>query len=179
MTVRAKVETIHPNDELGAKRNFILQQGLTEPGSATCAVQYSALHFQPRLIGLYLVVAVILQSPLMFFALAVVLLWSALLPRLNPFDALHNLTLARSTGITLTSAPGPRRFAQFLAGSFALTIGMLLVLGWRTTAFVVEGIFVFAVGALVFGSFCLGSFVFHVVRGRIGFAKRTIPWARQ
>ena len=177
MTVRAKVETIHPTDELGAKRNFILQQGLTEPISATCAVQYSALHFQPRLIGLYLIVAAILQSPLMFFALAVVLWGSALLPRLNPFDALYNWTFARSTGITLTSAPGPRRFAQFLAGSFALTIGVLLVLGWRTTAFVVEGIFILAVAALVFGSFCLGSFVFHVVRGRISFAKRTLPWA--
>jgi Domain of unknown function (DUF4395) len=106
-----------------------------------------------------------------------VLWWSALVPRLNPFDALYNWTLARPGGITLTSAPPPRRFAQFLAGSFALTIGLSLALGWRTTAFIIEAFFLVAVGALVVGGFCLGSFVFHVLCGRTRFAKRTLPWA--
>ncbi|MCA1612435.1 MAG: hypothetical protein ABR610_06380 [Thermoanaerobaculia bacterium] len=32
--------------------------------------------------------------------------------------------------------------------------------------------------AQVFGGFCLGSFVFHLIRGRGKFAKRTLPWAR-
>lgn len=177
MTLRPDVQSTHPSGEPDPKRNFILQQGLCEPAAGTCARQYSALLFQPWLIGLYLVVAVILQAPLMFFALAAVLWWSALAPRLNPFDALYNWTLARSGGITLTPAPAPRRFAQFLAGSFALTIGVSLALGWRTTAFVVEGLFIVAVGALVFGGFCLGSFVFHVLCGRSRFAKRTLPWA--
>src|SRR5947207_12430470 len=101
-----------------AKRNFILQQGLDEPEAATCPIQYSALLFQPRLIGLTVIIATILQAPLVFFGLAAVLWWSAIFPRLNPFDALYNSTLARSSGVTLTSAPAPRRFAQFLAGSF-------------------------------------------------------------
>ena len=35
-----------------------------------------------------------------------------------------------------------------------------------------------AVAALVFGRFCLGSFVYHVVRGRITFAVETLPWRR-
>jgi hypothetical protein len=121
------------------------------------------------------VVAAILQAPVLFFALAVVLWWSALAPRRNPFDALYNRTLARLGGITLT--PAPRRFAQFMAGSFALAIGVSLALGSRTTAFVLDGFFIVAVGALVFGGFCLGSFVFHLVCGRAAFAKRTLPWA--
>ena len=177
MTLRPKVQSTHPSGEPDTKRNFILQQGLCEPAAGTCALQYSALLFQPRLIGLYLVVAVILQAPILFFALASVLWWSALVPRLNPFDALYNWILARPSGITLTSAPAPRRFAQFLAGSFALTIGFSLALGWRTTAFVLEGFFLVAFGALLFGGFCLGSFVFHVLCGRARFAKRTLPWA--
>jgi hypothetical protein len=159
------------------KRNFILQQGLCEPAAETCPLQYSALLFQPRLIGLWLVAAVILQAPLGFFALAAVLWWSALFPRFNPFDALYNWTLARRGGLTLTAAPAPRRFAQALAGLFALTIGVSLSLGWRTIALVIEGFFIVAVGALAFGGFCLGSFVFHVVGGRADFAKRTLPWA--
>jgi hypothetical protein len=160
-----------------AKRNFILQQGLCEPAAETCPLQYSALLFRPRLIGLWLVAAVILQAPLGFFALAAVLWWSALAPRLNPFDALYNWTLARRGGPTLTAAPAPRRFAQALAGLFALAIGVSLTLDWRTIALVIEGFFIVAVGALAVGGFCLGSFVFHLVCGRADFAKRTLPWA--
>src|SRR5205807_10385679 len=143
----------------------------------SCPLQYSALLFQPRLVGLSVVVAVILQTPLLFFALAAVLWWSALASRLNPFDALYNWILARRSGTTLTSAPTPRRFAQFLAGTFALAIGVSLALGWRVAAFVLEGLFIVAIGALVFGGFCLGSFVFHLLRGHADFAKRTLPWA--
>jgi hypothetical protein len=176
MTLGANTQPAHPSGASDAKRNFILQQGLCEPAAETCAPQYSALLFQPRLVGLSVVVATILQAPLVFFALAAVLWWSALAPRLNPFDALYNSILRRPGGSTLTPAPAPRRFAQFLAGSFALAIGASLALGWRTTALVLEGFFIVAVGALVFGGFCLGSFVFHVLCGRIGFAKRTLPW---
>ena len=177
MTARDKAQYTHLSGGSDAKRNFILQQGLGEPAAGTCALQYSALLFQPRLVGLWIVVAAILEVPLLFFALAAVLLWSALVPRLSPFDALHNWTLARSSGITLTSAPAPRKFAQFLAGSFAIAIGLSLALGWRMAALVLEGFFMVAVGALLFGGFCFGSFVFHLLRGRADFARRTLPWA--
>ena len=175
MTLRADAQSVHPSRGTDAKRNFILQQGLSEPAAGTCPLQYSALLFQPRVVGLWVVVATILQLPLAFFALAAVLWWSALVPSLNPFDAIYNWI--HSHGVRLTSAPGPRRFAQFLAGSFALAIGASLAAGWRMTAFILEGFFVLAVGALVLGGFCLGSFVFHVLRGRADFAKSTLPWA--
>jgi hypothetical protein len=142
------------------KQNFILQQGLPEPPAASCPLQYSALLFQPRLVGLWLVVATLLQAPRLFCALAAVLWWSALAPRFNPFDAFYNWTLGRLRGTTLTAAPAPRRFAQFLAGSFALAVGVSLALGWRMVAFVLEGFFLVAVAALVFGGFCIGSFFF-------------------
>ena len=177
MTLGAGAQSSHSSSDSNAKRNFILQQGLCEPAAGTCPLQYSALLFQPRLVGLWVVLATILQTPLMFFALAAVLWWSALAAHLNVFDAFYNWILARSRGTTLTPAPAPRRFAQFLAGSFALAIGTSLVLGWRTTALVLECFFLAAIGALVFGGFCLGSFVFHVLRGRADFAKRTLPWA--
>ena len=160
------------------KRNFILQQGLPEPPTASCPLQYSALLFQPRLVALVVLVAVLLKSALIFLALAGVLWWSALFPRWNPFDALYNRIVAARTGrIPLSPAPGPRRFAQGMAGTFALGIGASLLMGWHLTAIILEAILVLAVGALVFGSFCVGSFVFHLLLGRLGFAKRTLPWA--
>jgi hypothetical protein len=137
----------------------------------------TALLFQPRLIGSIVVVAVIRQLPLLFFALAAVLWWSALVPSFNPFDALYNWILARRNGVVLKPAPTPRRFAQFLAGTFALATGVSLTLGWRVAAFVIEAFFIVAIAALVFGGFCFGSFVFHLLCGRADFAKRTVPWA--
>jgi hypothetical protein len=35
-----------------------------------------------------------------------------------------------------------------------------------------------AVTLLVVGRFCLGSFVYHLLRGRARFAVRTLPWVR-
>lgn len=172
-----KAQSTHRSGGPDAKRNFILQQGLCEPAAGTCQLLYSALRFQPWLVGPWVVVATILQAPFLFFTLAAVLWWSALAPQLNPFDALYNWSLARSSGITLASAPAPRRFAQFLAGSFAIAIGLSLVLGWRMAALVLEGFFIVAIGALLFGGFCFGSFVFHLLCGRADFAKRTLPWA--
>jgi hypothetical protein len=161
------------------KRNFILQQGLGEPPAASCPVQYSALLFQARLVGLVVLVAVIFQEPRVFLALSGALWWSALFPRLNPFDALYNRTLAlRPGGFPLPPAPGPRRFAQGMAGTFTLAIGVSLVLGWNVTATVLQGLLIVALGALVFGGFCLGSFVFHLLCGHAALAMRTLPWAR-
>lgn len=161
------------------KRNFILQQGLADPPAESCPIEYSALQFQPRLVGLTVLAGVLLQEPAIFLALSAVLLWSALLPRWNPFDAIYNRTLARRPGsFALPPAPAPRRFAQGMAGAFALAIGLALLRGWTGTAIVLQVLLVVAVAALVFGGFCLGSFVFHLVRGRLAFARRTLPWAR-
>jgi hypothetical protein len=161
------------------KRNFILQQGLSNDSMAGCSTQYSALLFQPRVVGLIVLAAVILQEPWIFLTLAGILWWSALVPRLNPFEALFNRTLAvRPGGIALPLAPPPRRFSQGMAGTFMLGIGISLALGWHATAMVLEGVLIVALGALVFGGFCLGSFIFHLLSGRASFAKRTLPWAR-
>jgi len=177
MTRRATPNPEHASSRRNLERNFILQQGLREPAPATCSIQYSSLLFQPRVIGFTLVVGTILQEAIVFFALAAILWWSALLPRLNPFDALYNWIFIRGRGTRLTPAPAPRRFAQFLAGSFALAIAVLLTLEWRTAALVLQMFLLLAVAALAFGGFCLGSFVFHVFSGRVDFARRTLPWA--
>ena len=158
-------------------RNFILQQGLDTPAQESCPVRFSALMFQPRLVGLFILLAVILQSPAIFLVLSGILWWNVLLPRLNPFDAVYNRTLANRPGsVRLDPAPPPRRFAQGMAGSFALAIGMLLLLQSGTAALVLQVLLLAALAALIFGRFCLGSFLYHLLRGRSDFAMRTLPW---
>jgi len=160
-----------------AERNFILQQGFENAPPETCHPQYSALLFQPRIVGLTVLTGVILQSPIVFLVLWAILWWSALLPSWNPFDTLYNgLKKAWGEEIRLTPAPAPRRFAQGMAGIFALVIGFSLLVEWRIVAYVFEGFFLVAVVALALGRFCLGSFLYHLLRGRGDFARRTLPW---
>ena len=160
-----------------AKSNFIVQQGFAPSCLTTCDLQYSALLFMPRLLGLAFITAAVLKLPTMFFSLGVLLWWCVVAPRFNPLNALYNWILAPVSGITLTPAPAPRRFSQFLGGSFALAIAASLAAGAHTTALVLQAILLAAVSAVVFGGFCLGSFLFHILRGRPDVAMRTLPWA--
>lgn len=158
------------------KRNFIVQQGFAEPAAEMCDRQYSAILFQPQLLGLAFVTASALQLPAMFFALGAILWWCMMAPRLNPFDTLYNRTRAHSSGITLTPSPAPRRFSQFLGGSFCLAIAASLTLGFHATAIVLEA-FLIAGTATMLAGFCVGTVLFHVLRGRPDVARNTLPWA--
>lgn len=162
-----------------ADRNFILQQGLEAPELMSCARTSSALLFQPRLVGLILVVGTITQSPAVFAVLAALLWWCALLPRLNPFEFVYNQTLGRRAGAPpLGQAPMPRRFAQGMAATFATACAATMASGFWIAAWVLQALFLLAVAALAFGRFCLGSFIYHLVRGRVAFAMGTLPWRR-
>jgi len=160
-----------------AKRNFIVQQGFSPSCSTTCDLQYSALLFMPRLLGLAFLAAAVLRLPTMFFALGMLLWWCVGAPRFNPLNWLYNWVMAPVSGVTLTPAPAPRRFSQFLGGSFALAIAASQATGAYTTALVLQAILLAAVSAVVFGGFCLGSFLFHILRGHRDVAMRTLPWA--
>lgn len=157
---------------------FVRQQGFRGEQASSCALRYPGLMFQPRLVGLLLLIGIVLQEPWWFAGLGALLLWGALLPRRNLFDFVHDALLAGRDGRPeLGAAPPPRRFAQGLAGSLMLVVTLALSAGWREVAWGVEGFLVAAVGALVFGKFCLGSFLFHHLRGEGAFARRTAPWA--
>ena len=161
-----------------AKNNFILQQGFKSPEPVSCSHQYSALQFQPRVVMIWIITGILFQTPSVFAILSAVLWWSALLPKLNPFDALYNRTSGkRPSGFRAGPAPPPRRTAQGMAGTFSLACALLIYFGFNVLAYVVEGIFLAAVMALTVGGFCLGSFVYHLFRGRGKFARQTLPWA--
>ena len=162
-----------------AKLNFIRQQGFRDASADSCAYHYPALMWQPRIIGALVLVGVWLQSWEYFFVLWVVLWWNAAVPRFNPFDVLYNLVVAKPRNLPFAGpAPSPRRFAQVMAGSFMLAIGAALLSSLRGLAWSLEAVLLAALGALIFGRFCLGSYVFHLVSGQARFANRTLPWSR-
>lgn len=160
------------------ERNFILQQGLDAPAGLDCHGLSSALLFQPRVVGPLVLLGVIVQSPMLFLVLGAVLWFSALFPRLNPFDAVYNAFHSRPDQVRIQPAEPPRRFSQGMAGTFGLAVGVSLLLQSTTLAYVLQGFFLVAAAAISIGKFCLGSFIFHLIRGRVGFALRTLPWAR-
>ena len=162
-----------------AQLNFIKQQGFVDASARTCDFQYPALMFQPRIIAVLVLAGVLLQAPTLFLSWSVVLWWNVFVPRLNPFDKLYNgFVAAQKVLPPMTPAAPPRRFAQGLAAVFMLLIGVSLLAGWDTLAWVLEALLLAALGALIFGAFCVGSFLFHLLTGNKVFAKRTLPWAR-
>lgn len=164
---------------MSAELNFVRQQGFRDASTSSCGYQYPALMVQPRVLGVLILAGVFLQYGPFFLALGALLWWNAVVPRLNPFDWLANQLVAKRKGSpALGPAPAPRRFAQGMAGSFLLGIGGALLSGPAVVAAALEGLLLAALGALVFGRFCLGSYVFHLLRGQVGFAQRTLPWSR-
>jgi len=161
-----------------AREHFVQQQGFEQEDTAGCATRYPALMFQPRVVGVLVLLALVLQSAVFFLALAALLWWNALVPIYNPFDHLYNrLLAARSGRQPLGPAPAPRRFAQGMGGSFMLAIGICLFAGQLPAAWVLQGLLAVALSALIFGRFCLGSYLYYLLHGKVDFANRTLPWA--
>jgi hypothetical protein len=162
-----------------AKLNFIEQQGLIRTSGPDSELQYTALMFQPRLVGGFVLAALIFQSWVLFLILSIVLWWNVSVPALNPFDAVYNRFIAGPKGLQpLTPAPGPRRFAQGMAATFMLWIGLFLFFKLQILAWIFESLLVVALSSLIFGKFCLGSYVYHLIKGRVAFANRTLPWVQ-
>lgn len=162
-----------------AELNFVRQQGFRDARAEGCQHQYSSLLFQPRVIGVLVLVGLILQAWPLFLAVSMVLWWNVVFPQWNLFDALYNRFVAGPRKLPrLTPAPAPRRFAQGMAATFMLGIGLSPAFQWQVATWVLGALLVIALVALNFGKFCLGSYVYHLLRGETGFANRTLPWAR-
>jgi hypothetical protein len=142
-------------------------------------MHFEGLYFQPRIVFPAVLFGVALQSAPLFLALGAVLWWNALLPKLNPIEWVYNRLIAPRRGVpALAPAPAPRRFAQAVNAAFNTGCGLTLLAGWTATSWTLQALLVVAFSLLVFGRFCLGAYVFHLLRGEAAFANSTLPWAR-
>jgi hypothetical protein len=160
------------------------QQGFAEEPLDACDMHFEGLYVQPRIVFPTVIVAILLQlasipaSAGLHFAISALLWWNTVLPALNPFELAYNRWVARPSGrLELVPAPGPRRMAQGMAAVFNLGAGLALVFGMRPLAWVLQAMLVAAFSALLFGRFCLGAYLFHLLKGRVSFANSTLPWA--
>ena len=165
--------------------NFMRQQGFAEEPRDACEMHFEALYFQPRIVFPIVLLAIVLQffsvplSAALFGALSAVLWWNTLVPSLNPFELVYNTLIAEPRRQRLLEpAPGPRRFAQGMAAAFTLGAAVAMLQGAHVVAWVLQALLVAAFSALLFGRFCLGAYIYHLLRGRAAFANSTLPWAR-
>jgi len=164
--------------------NFMKQQGFAEEPADACDLHFEGLYFQPRIVFPAVLVATACQfvsvplSAGLHLLISAVLWWNTLVPALNPFERVYNRWVARPKGrLELVPAPGPRRMAQGLAAAFNLGAGLALVYGPTPLAWVLQAMLVVAFSVLLFGRFCLGAYVYHLLKGRVAFANSTLPWA--
>lgn len=144
-----------------SKRSFVLQQGFSVPGDPeTESNLFFALQVQPRFIGCLILAGVALRSPFIFLIAGVVMWFSAIVPRWNPFNALYNHALGKRRGVFLLMSPPPRMFSEALAGSLALGIALLFAAGHTGVAMLLAGFFALANSAVVFSRFCVGASLF-------------------
>jgi len=161
-----------------AKVNFVRQQGFQDASPDTCSYQYPALMWQPRAVGILVLIGLVLQAWVYFVVLSAILWWNAAFPSLNPFDALYNLLWAKPKALPrLTPAPAPRRFAQAMAATFMLAIGLSLWFDQAILAWTFEALLLVALSALILGGFCLGSYLFWIFTRHADVANRTLPWS--
>lgn len=59
-----------------------------------------------------------------------------------------------------------------------LIVAFALLQGWAITAWVFEALLVVAFSLLLLGRFCLGAYVYHLLRGQVSFANATLLWVR-
>jgi hypothetical protein len=159
-----------------SKLNFVQQQGFPDVSSEVCSYLYPALMWQPRVIGVLVLVGLVFQAAPFFVALAALLWWNVILPEFNPFDALYNRLLAKPKGVPrLPPAPAPRRFAQAEAGTVMLAIGLALLCEVNLLAYLLEWLVLASLGALIFGRFCQGSYLYWLFTGQSAVANQTLP----
>ena len=159
----------------GVKRNFILQQGFEEPAPASLSAAVFGASLPTsngsrvdRGRNLVSVPASVLSALCCFVV-----------------ECSAPETQSLRCSVQLTFGAIDRRFLPYPGsgtpshgasdgGHVCLACGLLLHFGLSTAAYVLEGIFLAAVLALTLGGFCLGSFVFHLLRGKGAFARQTL-----
>src|SRR5437879_13197611 len=87
--------------------NFMKQQGFAQEPPDRAALRFKGLQFQPTIVGLMMLVAILTQSPAIFLLFLALLWLSVLVLAANPFVRVCNrLVVPPRRPSPLPSAPG-------------------------------------------------------------------------
>jgi len=164
---------------MSANLNFVRQQGFVSCTPTSCGYEFPALMWQPRVTAVLVLLGILLESGWFFIVLAAIVCWSVVVPGWSPFDAIYyHLVLKRRGHPRLAPAPAPRRFAQALATAFMLAIGVAMLTGRDELAWSLQRILLLFLMLLIFGRFCVGSYLWHLLTRGLTVANQTLPWKR-
>ena len=160
-------------------QNFMRQQGFADEPPDACNMHFAGLYFQPRIVFPLVLLAILLQSRWLFLALAAVLFWNvaraapqSLRAGLQPLRRRAPRHAApRSRPRTPPLRPGHR-------GRLHLGRRRVPPAGMDRRLLGVPGLPGRGLLGPSLRKFCLGAWVFHVLRGEVAFANSTLPWAR-
>jgi hypothetical protein len=162
-----------------AEYRFMQQQGFKVSDEISTKRHFRSLLFQPTIVGSTLLLAIVFQLASLFLLLGLILWFNSLLPKANPFERLYDKMIGRSKNYPdLPPAPMPRRFMQGMAGTLMLITGFFILIGWTITAYITESFIAIAFILLLFGKFCVGAYIYHLLNGNITFANATCPWSK-
>lgn len=150
-----------------AIRSRLELQGFScDVGSNMSAVQ-RWLRWTPGLASAWILAGVVLASPGVLWAFAVVSAVGASFPR-HPFDFLYDgVVRPLIDGPELPANPAPRRFAMVVACIWSAAVGLLFHAELAVAGYVAGALLVVA-GSLVFLThFCLGSLMYRALTGLI------------
>ena len=160
------------------KYQFMKQQGFQADRTRATESHFDLLLFQPILVGSAVVVAIVFQSSVLFMVLGGILWFNTIFPGLNPFERFLDLVTGKTEKrIPLPPAPAPRRFMQGMAGTLMLLVAVSMSQGYTYLAYALQGFVAVAFSLLLFGKFCVGAYIYHVLTGNTKFANQTCPWS--
>ena len=84
------------------------------------------------------------------------------------------LKFLEQQGYEGNSEPMARRFMQGMAASLMLIAGWALFAQQFLLSYIAQGFIAVAFSALLFGKFCMGAYLYHMLNGNLSFANRTI-----
>jgi hypothetical protein len=161
-----------------AEYKFMQQQGFNVNDEESTKKHFRSLLFQPIIVSLLIITGIVTQSHILFLVLGLLLWFNTLAPKLNPFERIYDATFGKAKGYAkLPPAPPPRRFMQGMAGTLMLLTSLAISSSWFIAAYVLEAFIVIAFSSLIFGKFCLGAYIYHLIKGKSSFANETCPWS--
>lgn len=162
-----------------AKYKFMQQQGFPQETAEATNSHFNALLFQPIIVGTSMLIGIITQSATIFFFFSGLLWINTIFPKANSFERLYDISIGKIRGQRkLDPAPPPRRFMQGMAASLMLLSGLTIITGLAVISYITQAFIAIAFSLLLFGKFCVGAYIFHILKGNSQFANQTCPWSK-
>ena len=167
------------SESVNKKYLFMKQQGFNTDHNNSAERHFDLLLFQPLNVGAMIMLAIALQSFVMFLIVGSILWFNTVLPGFNPFERLlDRVTKGSAKHFPLPPAPAPRRFMQGMAGSLMFMAAISMTYDFTNLSYVFQGFIALAFAMLIFGKFCVGAYIYHVLTGNVKFANQTCPWSQ-